>query len=141
MQEFGELKETLDIDDGSPTFKLFEYLLHSTVRRDWISKKQENVPADSNDYEHEDHYDATVIDFVKLYVNEDAALHTKEWLRSVKKPRSWRVHQMLSQIQVINDLIPFITIPSGGEDPVPQFSDQELQVIMQNSGPKSWRDR
>ena len=78
IQEFNELKETLGIDDGSPTFKLFESLLHSTVRRDWRSKKQENAPGDEADDENDDHFQATIIDFIKLYVEEDAALHTKE---------------------------------------------------------------
>ena len=141
MQEFDELKETLDVDNGPPTFKLFESLLYNTVRRDWRAKKQENAPDDENDYENADHFDATTIDFVRLYVDEDAALHTKEWLRTVEKPRSWRVHQMLSRIQAINDLIHYMPIPAGGEDPVPRFSDQELQVILQNSGPKAWRDK
>ena len=136
-QEFEELKETLGVDDGPPTFRLFDSLLHSTLRRDWRTKKQENLPDDANDEENQDHFEATMLDFVKLYVDEDAALHTKEWLRTVKKPRSWRVHQMLARIQTINDLIPFMPIPSGGEDPVPKFSDQELQVILQNSGPKA----
>ena len=88
IQEFNELKETLGIGDGSSTFKLFESLLHSTVRRDWRSKKQENAPGDEADDENDDHFQATMIDFIKLYVDEDAALHTKEWLRNVKKPRS-----------------------------------------------------
>ena len=141
VQEFGELKEALDVDDGPPKFKLFESLLHGTVRRDWRSKKTENTPVDEKDLENEDHFQATLLDFTKLYVDEDAALHTKEWLRNVKKPRLWRVHKMLSRIQTINDLIPFMPIPYGGEDTVPRFSDQELQVILQNSGPKSWRDK
>ena len=50
MQEFGELKETLDVDDGPLTFNFFGYLLHSTVRRDWRAKKQENALDDTNDY-------------------------------------------------------------------------------------------
>ena len=54
IQEFNELKETLGIDDGSPTFKLFESLLHSMVRRDWRSKKQENAPGDEADDENDD---------------------------------------------------------------------------------------
>ena len=48
---------------------------------------------------------------------------------------------MLARIQAINDLIPFMTILYEGEDPVPQFSEQELQVTFQNSGPKVWRDK
>ena len=118
IQEFEELKETLGVDDGPPTFKLFESLLHSTLRRDWGAKKIENTPNDPEDEENEDHYTATMIDFIKLFVDEDAALHTKEWLRTVKKPRSWRVHQMMTRIQAINDLIPYMPIPSGGEDPI-----------------------
>ena len=82
-----------------------------------------------------------MIDFVKLFIDEDAAIHTKEWLRTVKKSRSWRVYQMLTRIQAINDLIPFMPILFGGEDPVPRFLDQELQVILQNSGPKAWKDK
>ena len=48
---------------------------------------------------------------------------------------------MLSRIQAINDLIQYMLIPAGGEDLIPQFTHQELQVILRNSGPKSWRDK
>ena len=87
IQKFEELKETLGVDDGSPTFTLFESLLHCTLRRDWRAKKTKNTLNDL-DEENEDHYTATMIDFIKLFVDEDTVLHTKERLRTVKKTRS-----------------------------------------------------
>lgn len=70
IQEFNELKETLEMQDGAPSFNLFETLLHNNVRRDWRTKKQENIPESEDEIEDSDHFEATLMNFVKLYIDD-----------------------------------------------------------------------
>ena len=49
IQEFGEFRESLGIDEGSPTFTLFESRLNNTTRKGSRAKKQENASNDPDD--------------------------------------------------------------------------------------------
>lgn len=79
--------------------------------------------------------------FITRFVNRTIALDTKEWLRTIQKPRHMKVLEFLRRIEWINYLIVAMpsVVPNSGDYEKP-VDNKELAIIFVQAMPQSWRD-
>jgi hypothetical protein len=136
IENFDELVDTLETDEGAPRFKLIKALLAGDPAKKWKTILNEVGARNQNAFEQ------CIEKLLLSYMDQEISLDTKDWLQNVKKPRNMKVQDFLARIRSINDLITYMPYLGTGAtriQPV-KFTDPELAVILRKAGPKHWRD-
>ena len=126
---FNEKVDDLDIPKRNIRFRIFERLLSEHVKREWMTVRLD--------------YDGQGMgqDIFDQYVSSFTTLDTKEWMSEIRKPREWRMQQLLARVKMIYDLFIVILIPEGEHDTIPKLTDNEFKVILKKAVPKSWTNK
>ena len=132
---FDGVVHDLSLGEGAVRFNLFERLLDDGVTRNTWDTVRNDHPGHTQAI-----FETCIDSFILKFMTRDVSLDTKEYLRQVKKPRKWTVQQTITRLQILNNLIEYMPSPEEGEAQIPKFSDAELRVVLQNCGPKSWKD-
>ena len=135
---FDDLVLSLNVSEGLGRYRLLPTLLGHDHKKTWTEIVDRIASADKDKIH--DNFETIIEEFLLTKIVHEITLDLKEWLRTIKKPRSMSIAEFVERLRHLNNLIEYCPVPDPNkpQESTPKLSDPELTVILKNACPKSW---